>query len=107
MWDIDKEKARIINQILWWWKANLWNPERLYEMSLSQLVAIRQKAINTGWVQKTHPKCYGQPVMVPDTEETKRIRFYRPSHSVYTLDREKVLAHIAACKAALQGGKSA
>lgn len=105
MWDIDKDKARIINQIRWWWEANLWNPARLYEMRLDQLIAIRQKAINTGWVTKTHPKCYGQPVMVPDTEETQRIKFCRESHSVYTLDREKMLHWIEECRKSLLGGK--
>jgi hypothetical protein len=105
---LEREKMRLINDLRQWWVENGWNPDRLHLMTIGQLVAIRRRRERSGWVSKTHPTNYGQQVMVPEAPlGAKRIVVSKRSHLVYPLDRETILAHIAECKAALQGGRPA
>jgi len=62
--DREVERKRLIDQLCGWWVGNGWNPSRLENMPLEQLLAIRQRAINSKWAIKLRPRVRGQGTLV-------------------------------------------
>jgi hypothetical protein len=50
----ERERQRLISDLMKWWVANGWNPKTLEKKSTNELVAIRTRAQRTNWQVKAY-----------------------------------------------------